>query len=41
MPEHPLAMLELAAGQTPRGIARSNITPVESGGMRFQPIILL
>jgi hypothetical protein len=33
VPEHPLAMLELAPGQAPRGIIRINMKPVEAGGM--------
>jgi hypothetical protein len=35
VPEHSLAMLELAAGQAPR------IGSVQAGGMDFQPVILL
>jgi hypothetical protein len=33
--EHPLAVLDLAAGET------TGTGPVESGGMRFEPILLL
>jgi hypothetical protein len=40
VPEHPLAMLDLAPGQAPRGIASIKMEPVEAGGMGFQPVII-